>query len=295
MSARLLVVCLVFASQVVFSRDTSTVYFEFDRYELTSAGRQTLDSILSKPNLISATIYGHTDQLGSEVYNERLSVKRAEAVKNYMLSMGVPESKIKLVKGFGETMPAIRLLDPVSRQANRRVVIIADYEELARDSVVIEEKTEVQPAQDTQPVKPAEPARPKLIDQVTDTATRAGTNIVLKNINFFGGRHVFLPESYPALFELLEVMRRVPSLHIEIQGHICCQTGPGDGLDIDTGEPFLSYNRARAVFEFLVENGIDRKRMSFKGFGHSQPIIAFERTEAERTTNRRVEIKILKK
>lgn len=280
---------------MVAAQDTSIVYFDFDRYDLTATGRQTLNSIVAKPNLFSATIYGHTDQLGTESYNELLSLKRAEAVKNYLLSQGVNVSKIKLVKGFGETMPAISLLDPVSRRSNRRVVVIADYEVFARDSIIIEKKPAAPPVLDTQPVKPAEPAPPKLIDQVTDTATRAGTNIVLKNINFFGGRHVFLPESYPALFELLEVMRKVPSLQVEIQGHICCQNGPGDGLDIDTGEPFLSYNRARAVFEFLVENGIDRKRMSFKGFGHSRPIIDFERTEAERTTNRRVEIKILKK
>lgn len=294
MLRRFLFLCLLFVYAAARSQDSSTVLFEFDRFELSATAEQTLDKILAKPNLFSVVIIGHTDQLGSVEYNERLSLKRANAVRDYLAKKGVAADKIKLVKAMGETAPAIALLDAVSRQANRRVVVIADYEVFARDSIIIEKK-QTAPVPDTTPVKPAQPPPKKLITEITDTATRVGANIVLRNINFYGGRHVFLPESYTALVELLEVMRQVPTLHIEIQGHICCQSGPGDGLDMDTGEPFLSYNRARAVFEYLVENGIDRKRMTYKGFGHRQPIVLFERTEAERTMNRRVEIKILKK
>lgn len=294
MLRRFLFLCLLFIYAPARSQDSSTVLFEFDRFELSATAEQTLDKILAKPNLFSVVIIGHADQLGSVEYNERLSLKRANAVRDYLAKKGVAADKIKLVKAMGETAPAIALLDAVSRQANRRVVVIADYEVFARDSIIIEKK-QTAPVPDTTPVKPAQPPPKKLITEITDTATRVGANIVLRNINFYGGRHVFLPESYTALVELLEVMRQVPTLHIEIQGHICCQSGPGDGLDMDTGEPFLSYNRARAVFEYLVENGIDRKRMTYKGFGHRQPIVLFESTEAERTMNRRVEIKILKK
>jgi outer membrane protein OmpA-like peptidoglycan-associated protein len=282
--------CLL-AGTICRAQDSSTVYFEFDKYELTSEAKQTLDKILAKQNLYSALIYGHTDQLGTNSYNERLSIKRANAVKEYFLAKGVNPQKMKLIKGFGEAMPAIAQLDAASRQANRRVVIVADYEVFATDSVVIDEKPET-PVTNS-PVR--KPVKERLIDEVTDTTTKAGDNIILKNINFYGGRHVFLPESYSPLMELLYVMQTVPTLEIEIQGHICCQEGTGDGLDIDTGEPFLSYNRAKAVWEYLVAKGIDRKRMTYKGFGHRYPIILFEENEEERTTNRRVEIKILKK
>ena len=299
MLQRIILLCCLLVANLCYAQDSSTVYFDFDKYELTSNAKQTLDKILSKPNLYSAIIYGHTDQFGSNAYNEQLSVLRANAVKEYFTSKGINPQKIKVVKGFGEEMPAIAQLDASSRQVNRRVVIITDYEVFATDSVVMDEtpKNTPSPQQETPVtnIPSRKPVKERLIDEVTDTTTKAGDNIILKNINFYGGRHVFLPESYSSLTELLYVMQTIPTLEIEIQGHICCQEGTGDGLDIDTGEPFLSYNRAKAIWQYLVIKGIDPKRMTYKGFGHRYPIILFEETEEERTTNRRVEIKILKK
>ena len=289
--------CL-FVTTIGYSQDSSIVYFNFDRHDLTNNAKQILEKILSKPNLYSAIIYGHTDQLGSNAYNDQLSVKRANAVRDYFISKGIKPEKIKIVKGFGEEIPVINQLDVVSRQANRRVVIITDYEVSSTDSVVMDETPDQIPSKPGTPVTNSpvrKPVKERLIDEVTDTTTKAGDNIILKNINFYGGRHVFLPQSYSSLTELLYVMQTVPTLEIEIQGHICCQEGTQDGLDIDTGEPFLSHNRAKAVYEYLVTKGIDKNRMTYKGFGHRYPIILFEETEEERTTNRRVEIKILKK
>jgi len=298
MIPRIILFCYLLTANVCFAQDSSTVYFDFDRYALTNNSKQTLDKIISKSNLYSAVIYGHTDQYGSNAYNEKLSFKRANAVKTYLIRKGINAKKIKVVKGFGEEIPAINQLDEISRQANRRVVIITDYEVSATDSVIIDEKKNQIPVKPEQPITNSpvrKPVKERLIDEITDTTTKTGDNIILKNINFYGGRHVFLPESYSSLTELLYVMQTVPTLEIEIQGHICCQEGTGDGLDIDTGEPFLSYNRAKAVWQYLVSKGIDQKRMTYKGFGHRYPIILFEETEEERTTNRRVEIKILKK
>lgn len=307
MIQRLLLFCSILIGKLGSAQDSSIVYFDFDRYQLTSEARATLEKIISKPNLYSAVIYGHTDQLGSNEYNNRLSLQRAYAVRDFFIANGIAETKIKVIQGFGEEMPAINSLDEVSRRSNRRVVIITQYEVTTTDSVVMEvPKVEVPKAEPpkTEVVKQKPPVnnipvrktvKEDLIKEVTDSTTKEGDNIILPNINFFGGRHVFIPQSYSALEELLFVMNNVPSLVIEIQGHICCQEGDGDGLDIDTGEPFLSYNRARAVYEYLLEKGIDRKRMTYKGYGHKFPIIEFERNEAERTTNRRVEIKIIKK
>jgi outer membrane protein OmpA-like peptidoglycan-associated protein len=294
MPRQILLFIFLLSARLCFSQDSSTVYFDFDRYDLTARAKQTLDGILAKPNLYNAVIYGHTDQFGSNTYNDRLSVKRANAVKDYLTGKGIEPGKISIVKGFGETLPAIHKLDEVSRQANRRVVIITNYEVTAKDSVIMEAPK----AEEKKPITPdpvRKPVKEDLITEITDSSTREGDNIVLKNINFYGGRHIFLPQSYTSLGELLYVMQTIPTLEIEIQGHICCTDGEQDGLDIDTGEPFLSYNRARAVYQYLAEKGIDRKRMRYKGYGHRYPIIQYEKTEDERTTNRRVEIKILKK
>ena len=297
MNKLLLAVTLLLFSFRSYAQDTSIVYFDFDRWELTDAAKQQLDAVIAKPNLYSASLHGHCDQLGSRAYNEKLSLKRAEAVRDYLVSKGADPRKITLIKGYGEDVPVIDKLDADSRRANRRVVVIADYEVFAKDSSVMEAPKQVDTPvvkSPVQPVKP-KPAKEKLIDEIRDSATKEGDRIVLRNINFYGGRHVFLPQSYPALMELLSVMQSVPSLEIEIQGHICCMDGDGDGVDLDTGEPFLSYNRARAVYEFLLKRGIDKRRMTYRGFGHRYPIIPYETTEEERTTNRRVEIRIVKK
>jgi outer membrane protein OmpA-like peptidoglycan-associated protein len=290
------------------AQQTTTVYFDFDKWQLTSTAQQTLDVLIKGKPFKTISIYGHTDQLGSEEYNRALSSKRAEAVKSYLLENGIDANVVAIVQAFGEERPAIEKLDATSRKANRRVAIeaVKDVDALA----TTDPQTQVPaPPVTTNPVpektvperKPSTPpvtrqqTKEKLVEEIRDTGTKAGDNIVLKNINFYGGRHAFLPTAYPALQDLFETMQAVPTLEIEIQGHICCQPGGGDGVDLDTGEPFLSYNRAKAVFEFLARRGIDRNRMRYRGFGRRFPIIENEITEEEKTTNRRVEIKIIKK
>lgn len=278
----------VAAQQVVI------VYFEFDRDVLTQTARHRLDSLSRQGPYSSLSIAGHCDQYGSNEYNYDLSERRAAAVKTYLLSIGIAEEKIAVVRGFGEEQPAIDKLDETSRSANRRVVISLTRDVIATTpSANNADTTKVNRVPNAGVVK--QQTKEKLVEEITDTSTRAGDRIILKNINFYGGRHVFLPTAYPALEDLLATMRAIPTLHIEIQGHICCQAGDGDGLDNDTGEPFLSYNRARAVYEYLVRRGIDKSRMRYRGFGHKYPLIEVERTEEEKTINRRVEIKIISK
>jgi outer membrane protein OmpA-like peptidoglycan-associated protein len=214
-------------------------------------------------------------------------------VKEYLTAKGVEADKIKILKGFGEQIPVINKLDEVSRQANRRAVIITEYSlQVTDSSAEATPQAEIQvPKKDTVTKEP----KKDLTEKIKDSTTKEGQNIILKNINFYGGRHIFLPQAYPPLMELYNAMKDIPTLEIEIHGHICCMDGPKDGLDLDTGEPFLSFNRARAVYEWLIKRGIDAKRMKYKGFGHQFPLISVEVTEEERTTNRRVEIKIVKK
>jgi outer membrane protein OmpA-like peptidoglycan-associated protein len=101
----------------------------------------------------------------------------------------------------------------------------------------------------------------------------------------------FLVKEYKVLLTTLE---SYPNLEIEIQGHICCTNDGKDGYDNSTGTPNLSVNRAKAVFDYLVERGIDAQRLTYKGFGSSNKLVR-EFTEEDRITNRRVEIKILNK
>lgn len=266
--------------------DTIRVHFPFDRSVLTSAAQATLDSFVtaykSTPTPTSLQIRGHCDAIGSLAYNESLSTRRTVAVQQYLHDRGIPDSAISFAQGFGERLPLNKGRTPEERRLNRRVEIILSH------------PVATAPQPPPTPPVPID-TTPVFSPQSVDTA-KEGSTLRLRNINFYGGRHTFLPQAMPALNELLEVMKANPSLIIEIQGHICCRYGwQEDGIDYDAGDMNLSYNRARAVYYYLAEHGIDKRRMTYRGFAGTRPLVWPEASEADRTLNRRVEIKIVKK
>ena len=84
-----------------------------------------LDDLIHKieSNLMHVSIEGHTDSKGSAKYNKKLSVKRAIAVKDYLIQHGISESKIS-TKGFGETSPEFPNDTEIHRAQNRRANLI---------------------------------------------------------------------------------------------------------------------------------------------------------------------------
>ena len=258
----------------------STVHFDYDESIITAGTAATLDSLISSnqpSNSIQAIdLSGHCDPRGSDQYNDKLSERRVNAVRDYLVSKGIHAGKISSVSAMGERVPLNTNSNEEEMAANRRVEITLLKENEAK---AIQEK----------------PNEKTLEQQITDTAARTGTTLVLKNLNFEGGRHVLLPSALPVLQELLNVLKANPTLEISIEGHVCCAQGTIDGYDIDTKTYDLSVNRAKMVHDYLVSNGIDGSRLSWDGYGNRYPIIATEITEEDRTTNRRVEIKILKR
>ncbi len=104
----------------------NTVYFDFDKSNLTKEAKISLDSILSvlkkNPNIV-LEINGHTDSEGSDIYNLDLSIKRARACAVYLISKGIKASRLQL-KGSGESEPiAPNIVDgkdnPAGRKMNR--------------------------------------------------------------------------------------------------------------------------------------------------------------------------------
>jgi outer membrane protein OmpA-like peptidoglycan-associated protein len=135
----------------------------------------------------------------------------------------------------------------------------------------------------------------KASDIIKDTTTKVGTIIVLKNLNFEGGRHILLERSLPVLDDLLKAMKDNPNLKIEIDGHVCCTASYLDGRDNDLGSFDLSWQRARVVYNYLLDHDISRDRMSVRGFGASRKLYPYEQNDYEKEENRRVEIKIVSK
>lgn len=112
-----------------------------------------------------------------------------------------------------------------------------------------------------------------------------GVTIVLNNIFFDFDKSVLKTASYPELNRLLEYLENKDIKRIEISGHT-------DNVGNDAYNQKLSERRAKAVYNFFRENGIDSDRLVSKGYGESKPVVKND-TDANRAKNRRVEFKVL--
>ena len=110
------------ASKVTYAADA---FFDFDKATLKPAGKAKLDDLVGKVKGINLEVIiavGHTDSVGSDVYNQKLSVKRAESVKAYLVSKGIEKNRI-YTEGKGEKQPVADNKTSEGRAKNRRVEI----------------------------------------------------------------------------------------------------------------------------------------------------------------------------
>lgn len=104
------------------------IFFEFNSTQLQPGAPELLDKVgaaLSSNELetFRFSIEGHTDSVGSSSYNEQLSKRRADAVREYLVAKGVPENRMEVV-GHGEAAPVDSNDTDRGRQRNRRVELI---------------------------------------------------------------------------------------------------------------------------------------------------------------------------
>lgn len=103
----------------------SQLLFDFGKTSLLGSNKQTLENFaetLKQNQDTDLLIIGHTDNVGSNAFNQSLSESRAAAVSNQLASNGVSNSRLK-TKGMGETQPAVSNATEGSRAQNRRVEI----------------------------------------------------------------------------------------------------------------------------------------------------------------------------
>jgi len=115
----------------------------------------------------------------------------------------------------------------------------------------------------------------------------AGETFILPNIFFEFAQSNLLPDSYPELQRLLDYLIKNETVKIEISGHT-------DNQGSEAYNQKLSMERAQTVYRYLIDNGIDPNRLSFKGYGKERPIAPND-TEENRAKNRRTEILILER
>ena len=251
---------LLFFTLSTFAQRQVTVFFDFDKSDLTPIAQEQLKSVFSNPQLRITKIYGYCDWKGDKTYNDSLSYARVDAVYNFLKERKIKTDSSFEGIGFGKDFPQSKT------QAENRKVTISFIE--SKDAL--------------------EDVKTEDIFSAEVLKLEVGQNIKLKNIFFYNNSARLRSGSEKTLYDLQCILEENPTLKIEIQGHICCQ----QNTDVND----VSSARAKAIYNFLIRNKINRNRLQYKGYGSSNPVFAVpEKTEAEADANRRVEIKILEK
>jgi len=110
------------SEKVTFEADA---FFDFDKFALKPAGKAKLEDLVSKlegTDLEVVVATGHTDSVGTDAYNLKLSMRRANAVKAFLVSKGIPADRI-FTEGKGESKPVASNRTSEGRAKNRRVEV----------------------------------------------------------------------------------------------------------------------------------------------------------------------------
>ncbi|QBZ97777.1 OmpA family protein [Flavobacterium sangjuense] len=276
-----------------YAQEKFTVYFESNKFELNTKENTKLSAWISenKNNKIVA-IHGFTDEDGTSGFNDTLAQKRVNCIFNTVKNQIKIREDFK-TRSFGESFEQSK-----NKAENRRVIIYYILEkDLAREDEILGIRKEIV----EEKPKPEIVYPEKLVFEnpngtksefKLDRAfmkkvgeAKSGEKLKIENLNFVINTFAVVNESRGKMYELLLVLQKNPNLKIEIHGHLCCM--PVDRADLST-------QRAKAIYNFLVHNEIQKERLSYKGFGSSQPIHPLpEKDENERAANRRVEILIV--
>ncbi len=263
-------------------QDTLILHFPFDSYEIQPADRAQLTSFISLP-ADSIRVTGYTDKIGTRAYNKRLSWQRANAAARLLQPAATQTTG-------GGVAPTPERTD----SDNRRVEIVYYSRTVRRYDTVTrrrpntaEEKT---PTSDDPIVVVKNTPASATADSagITDSA-RPEAVLALHHINFIVDTPIPTDSTSSILPQLITELGRFRDRRLEIDGFVNSQVplrGPKDPLYI------LSVNRAKFIYDYLVDAGFDPSRLTYKGLGNATPVNPYPTTKEEMNANMRVEIKV---
>ena len=251
------------------SQDSHVVYFDTGQYDVPVIETNRLVLFIQELKDIDIeriSIYGFTDDRGSDNYNLTLSQNRANAIKKVFSKFNIDDNLISNVDGKGEVLLRVISSENLSiiRGLNRKVEINIEYQQ--------EEKKLVERKQET--------------PQIFSKDIAVGDKITLENILFETGFSIIEKKSINVLEELAAALLIRKDIYFLIQGHVCCTRNKRDAVDKKTGKRNLSMARAKFIYDYLVKKGIKRSRMKYIGLKNKYPL------GGETKFDRRVEIKI---
>src|SRR5580700_2881824 len=131
------------AMGLVMTLDSKSIRFDFDKANIKPEYRDILNriaGILMTLKGYTIAVYGYTDDIGTQTYNLQLSQRRAEAVRDFLVQIGIPATTITSAKGFGKSDPRVPGDSEQARAANRRVEIAIVDSKLITNGALIAPK-----------------------------------------------------------------------------------------------------------------------------------------------------------
>ncbi|MGH2665255.1 OmpA family protein [Flavobacterium sp.] len=252
-SLTVLLLFFVFSFASAQEEVVNSIYFEFDKYHLDEKqGNAVVNFIktVDSTRVESIQIFGYCDDRGKDAYNFKLSNNRANTIKNKLVGSGIKSKIIVTIEGKGRVLIDDDILEnlPEVRSKNRRVDVVVNMKPLPK--IVI----------------------PGLYNEIQKKHV-IGDRIFLADVLFEKGSSKINIKAKNDLEKMSKALLKYKNLRFEIQGHVCC-TPPyqKEAIDRDTKKRQLSTNRAQSVYKFFVTKKIDKTRMTFKGYGNSQPL-----------------------
>lgn len=227
-----------------------TIYFEFDKFDLTPKQTEVVTAFIKNidsSKVESIQIYGYCDDRGNDEYNFRLSNNRANTIQNLLISKGFSQSKIVILEGKGRIVVKADTVENLheTRTRNRRV-----------DLIIVRKNS-----------------FGKGIHNSFTNKIKVGDKIFLDNILFNIGSSKLTSSSKKELDKVATILENQKNIQFEIRGHVCCTPEIyTDGIDKDTKERRLSWNRAKTVFFYLSSKKVSKNRMSYQGCGNKFPL-----------------------